>query len=439
MKKITPIIISILIFLVASGSSCNMIMDLPDLEVKYTKLELESIGGSVQRTIIRTAYDWKITVESEDGGHMDWLKISHMSGEPGEIPIAFTALSTNNTNAIKKAYITISNKKKSVTLEVSQLIDCITFTDLRLKANLLTRYDANNDGEISDYEMRTISALDCSKGKAKSLRDLYGYPFLTINCSENLIDTLDISQFPKLISIDCQRNLMKCLIAGSSSSIVTINCEHNTIRLLDVSNCKSLKTLKFTYNVLDTINISNTNLTSFDCSMVGLGTVKHINASNCASLEELNCRFNSISELNLAGCASLKKLFCNFNDLTTLDISTSPLLENIDCSNNNLNEIAVDKAIFVKELDISSNKIRFLDLRKNMRLTHLWAMNNPLERIDLSVEPSETFIYSEDTSEKIESYREEVVGGHILYYYYKPEVYINGELANTIHRVFVVN
>ncbi len=439
MKKFTPIIIALLIFLVASGSSCNMIIDLPDLEVKHTILELESVGGSVQRTMLRSAYDWKITVESEDGEHLDWLKISHMSGEPGDIPLAFTTLSTNNSNAIKKAYVTISNKKKSVTLEVSQLIDCITFTDLRLKENLLTRYDINGDGEISDYEMRTISALDCSKGKAKSLRDLYGYPFLTINCSQNLIDTMDISQFPKLISIDCQRNLMKCLIAGSSSSIVTINCEHNTIRLLDVSNCKSLKTLKFTYNVLDTINISNTNLTSFDCSMVGLGTVKHINASNCASLEELNCRFNSISELNLAGCASLKKLFCNFNDLTTLDISTSPLLENIDCSNNNLNEIAVDKAIFVKELDISSNKIRFLDLRKNMRLTHLWAMNNPLERIDLSVEPSETFIYSEDTSEKIESYREEVVGGHILYYYYKPEVYINGELANTIHRVFVVN
>ena len=117
--------------------------------------------------------------------------------------------------------------------------------------------------------------------------------------------------------------MMKHLIAGASPSIVNINCSHNNIAYLDVSSCKSLKTLELTYNVLDTINISNTNLTSFDCTMVGLGTVKSLNVSNCLYLEELNCRFNSIKELTLAGCVSLKKLICSYNNLTTLDISQS--------------------------------------------------------------------------------------------------------------------
>jgi Leucine-rich repeat (LRR) protein len=438
MKKIIPIILTFLVFLAASGSSCNMMMDLPDLEVKNNVLTIESTEGSVQRTVLRAAYKWTITVDSDDGEHFDWLRISHMAGEPGDLPLAFTALSTNNTNAVRKAYVTISNKKKSVTIEVSQLIDCITFTDPNLKKTLVSRYDTNNDGEISDYEMRVLTKLDCSKGKAKSLKDLNGYPFININCSENLIDTLDISKFPNLVTIDCQRNMMKHLIAGASPSIVNINCSHNKIAYLDVSSCKSLRNLELTYNVLDTINISNTNLTSFDCTMVGLGTVKSLNVSNCLYLEELNCRFNSIKELTLAGCVSLKKLICSYNNLTTLDISQSSLLEDVDCSNNNISTITTDKAIFLKQLDVSSNNIRFLDLRQNRYLTHLWAMNNPLEVIQLTNIPSETFIYSENTSEKIEHNREQVTGGYILYYYYLPAVYVDGELANTIHRVVVV-
>lgn len=99
------------------------------------------------------------------------------------------------------------------------MIDCITFTDPNLKKTLVSRYDTNNDGEISDYEMRVLTKLDCSKGKAKSLKDLNGYPFININCSENLIDTLDISKFPNLVTIDCQRNMMKHLIAGASPQL----------------------------------------------------------------------------------------------------------------------------------------------------------------------------------------------------------------------------
>lgn len=437
MKKLIPITLSLLVLLAASGSSCNPIMQLPDLEVKDTVLTLESTEGSVKRTLLRTAYDWTITVDSDNGEHFDWLRISHMAGEPGDIPLAFTALNTNNTNAIRKAYVTISNKKLSVTIEVSQLIDCLTFTDTNLKTTLLSRYDINDDGEISDYEMRILTSLDCSKGKARSLKDLYGYRFTSINCSQNLIDTLDISNFPYLLSIDCQRNMMKYFAAGGSPTIVNINCSHNTISHLDVSNCSSLKNLEFSYNVLDTINISNTNLTSFDCTMVGLGTVKTLNASNCTNLEELNCRFNSITNLNLSGCISLKTLICGYNKLTSLDISQSSILENLDCSNNSLTEINTTQATFLKELDVSSNNMRYLDLRKNKRLTHLWAMNNPLEAIDLTIYPLETFIYSEDTTNKVEYNREPVVGGYILYYYYLPAIFLDGVLANTIHRTFV--
>ncbi len=412
-------------------------MDLPDLEVKNTTLTLESTEGSVKRTLLRTAYEWTITLDSDDGEHLDWLRISHTAGKPGDIPLAFTALSTNNTNKIRKAYVTISNKKQSVTLEVSQLIDCITFTDTRLKATLLTRYDINDDGEISDYEMRILTTLDCSKGKAKSLKDLYGYPFTSINCSQNLIDSLDISNFPYLISVDCQRNMMKYFAAGGSPTIVNINCSHNTISHLDVSNCSSLKNLEFAYNVLDTINISNTNLTSFDCTMVGLGTIKTLNANNCTNLEELNCRFNSITELSLAGCISLKKLICSYNKLTSLNISQTIILENLDCSNNNITDLNTSQATFLKKLDVSSNNLRNLDLRKNNYLTHLWAMNNPLETISVTSIPSEAFIYSEDTTNKAEANREPVVGGYILYYYYLPAIFLNGILANTIHRTFI--
>ncbi|HPK30638.1 MAG TPA: hypothetical protein PK979_06325 [Bacteroidales bacterium] len=437
MKKIIPIILSLLALLAGSGSSCS-VMDLPDLKVKDMVLTIESIEGSTKRTLLSTAYKWTITVDSDDGEHFDWLKISHMAGEPGDIPLAFTALNTNNTNAIRKAYVTISNKKGSATIEVSQLIDCINFTDTRLKTTLLERYDTNNDGEISDYEMRTLSILDCSKGKAKSLRDLYGYPFITINCSENLIDSLDISNFPYLVSIDCRRNLMKYFAAAGSHTIVNINCSHNTISHLDVSNCSSLRNLEFSYNVLDTINISNTNLTSFDCTMVGLGTVKTLNASNCTNLEELNCRFNSITELNLAGCVSLKSLICSYNKLASLNVTQSGAIEYLDCSNNLLTDINTTQSLFLEKLDVSSNNLRNLDLRKNKKLTHVWAMNNPLEAIEISAYPSETFIYSEETTNKVEVNREPVVGGYILYYYYLPAIFLNGVLANTIHRTVVL-
>jgi Leucine-rich repeat (LRR) protein len=437
MKKLIPIILALVAFLAASGSSCNMMMDLPDLEVKDTVLILESVEGSIKRTMLRTAYDWTVTVDSDDGEHFDWLRISHMAGQPGDIPLAFTALNTNNTNAIRKAYVTISNKKKSVTIEVSQLIDCITFTDINLKKNLLSRYDINKDGEISDYEIRILNTLDCSKGKAKSLKDLYGYSFININCSENLIDSLDISKFPRLVSVDCRRNMMKYFAAGSSHTIMKIDCSHNTIHHLDVSNCRSLRDLEFSYNVLDTINISNTKLTSFDCTIVGLGTVKHLNASNCTDLEEIDCRFNSISELNVTGCISLKKLICGYNKLSFLNISQNNMLEELDCSNNELGDINTSQATFLKQLDISRNNIKFLDLRKNTLLTHLWAMNNPLETIELSIFPLVTFIYSEDTTNKIEYNREPTIGGYILYYYYRPEVYVDGSMVNTIHQMYV--
>ena len=138
-----------------------------------------------------------------------------------------------------------------------------------------------------------IAALDVSRcsrleklylGFSKLYRLVLGaHPLLTdVVCTYSFIDTLNVSQCPKLERLDCY---------------------HCQLNALDVRSNPNLKTL----------GLASNNLAALD-------------VTNCARLEELGVSWNPISELNVSGCPRLKDLAVVYTQVRHLDISSCPEL-----------------------------------------------------------------------------------------------------------------
>lgn len=127
-----------------------------------------------------------------------------------------------------------------------------------------------------------------------------------------------------------------------SSSTVTItgdvtmlDCSENGINSLDVSGNKALQMLTCSWNALDTLNLSqNTSLEYLSC---GYNTIAHLDVTKNSSLKVLNCFCNHMKSLTLPqNSNALNVVDCSINDLKSLDFSNLPMLNFVSCFRNEL-------------------------------------------------------------------------------------------------------
>ena len=152
------------------------------------------------------------------------------------------------------------------------------------------------------------------------------------NCvsNTNTIDTdgngyLSASEIAATTTIFVERKSISSLEGIEYFTALTyLDCENNSLSTLDVSNNTALSFLYCSNNNLTTLDVSNnTSLTGLWCEGNNLTT---LDVSNNTVLESLDCGSNNLTTLDVSNNSALDLLVCWRNNISTLDISCVPEL-----------------------------------------------------------------------------------------------------------------
>jgi len=168
----------------------------------------------------------------------------------------------------------------------------VNIPDANFKTALIaiSGLDTDGDGEVQCTEAAAFTgAIYVS---SKTIADLTGIEAFTkitnLDCSSNLLTTLNVLSNTSLTNLDCYNNQLATLNVNSLTSLSYIDCSDNGFTSLDFSGNTSLTEIYCGSNLLTSINISglaslieldlsNNKFTSLDFSGLGLSSLKSIN------------------------------------------------------------------------------------------------------------------------------------------------------------------
>ncbi|HIA37824.1 MAG TPA: T9SS type A sorting domain-containing protein [Flavobacteriales bacterium] len=174
--------------------------------------------------------------------------------------------------------------------------------------------------------------------------------------NKNIADLTGIQDFTDLLYLDCYDNQLSSLDLSNNQALINLDCSHNQLTSLDVSQ----------NNFLSILDCSHNQLTSLDLSQNPF-------------LYELRCRNNQLTSLDLSGATFLTELYCRDNLLTSLNVNTNAVLEELNCSDNELTSLNVSQNSALVKLVCDNNQLFSLDLRNgnNQNLTDFFCWINP--------------------------------------------------------------
>ncbi len=301
--------------------------------------------------------------------------------------------------------------------------------------------DTNGDGLISYSEAETVTSLDVSGGIWNikgNISDMSGIEaFINMNnlqCRNNQITSLDISNNADLTNLNCSRNQITSLDISNNADLTDLDCNWNQLTSLDLSNNLELLYLDVGDNQLTSLDVSSNtklwslicgsnHLTSLDvskntnlCGMdwhcfgcqksslayywdrIGLDCSNNLlislNVSSNTKLEALDCSFNQLTSLDVSGCDSLAYLLCHGNQLTDLDISDIEGLEFLDCSGMQFTDLDISNNKDLESLDCSGMQLTDLDVTNNTELAVLLCNDNQLSSLDVTNNPKLSFDFA---------------------------------------------
>ena len=314
----------------------------------------------------------------------------------------------------------------------------IQFNDTIFKLRLIEEgIDTNFDNEISISEAEAVSNLNIAYGWFYyQITDLSGIEYFinidTLDCSGNLMTSIDLTNNQNLIFLNCAWNYnIDTLILGYNESLEHINLDNiNTNNSIDFSGVPNLKVLEFRgVNILDVSN--NTNLEILLCEFSACPIIvssntkliklicknqESLDLSNNPLLEYLDCKGSTASsykldEIDLSNNQSLKSLNLWYNNISQLDLTQNVLLEYINCGYNQIHDINFENDVNAKTIvclgenltninvtnltnlevlvtgnsgDSTSSNLYELDVSTNINLKELYCASGNLTSLDLS-------------------------------------------------------
>ena len=136
----------------------------------------------------------------------------------------------------------------------------IEFADANLLAILKSNSDVNLDGDegISPSEAEAVKTLDISDKKIANFNEInYFINLEELTCSNNQIESLDLSGLKNLKTLRCQNNKLSELLISNNSNLVTLICNKNNLETLDIRDNEKLEDL-FCGNQSSTLNLKVT-------------------------------------------------------------------------------------------------------------------------------------------------------------------------------------
>ena len=253
-------------------------------------------------------------------------------------------------------------------------IDETNFPDAAFR-EYVSNFDSDNDGSLSSDEIGKVESMVLIYGlttdsKITSLKGIEYFTALTsLNCSDNALTALNVSQNTALTDLNCSCNALTELDVSQNTALTYLGCYSNKLTALDVSKNTALTDLSCYSNELTALDVSqNTALTRLDCSDTALTA---LDVSKNTELEHLWCNDNALTALDVTKNTALTRLDCNNNALTALDVSKNTALTRLYCDSNALTALDVTKNTALTYLDCSNNVLTALDVTKNTKLTYL--------------------------------------------------------------------
>lgn len=178
-----------------------------------------------------------------------------------------------------------------------------------------------------------------------------------MDCSNNQLTGLDMSNNTALNQLECDHNLLSSLNIRNNIVLEHLSCFYNQLTEINVSNNTNLKTLYFWSNPLTEIDLSmNSALIRLSC---GESPIKSLDVTNNTALEYLECYNCPLTSLDLTKNSALIELRCQVTPINELDISKNQKLEILYCESNQLTELDISKNPALKQLYCESNQMTF--------------------------------------------------------------------------------
>ncbi len=271
----------------------------------------------------------------------------------------------------------------------------VYISDFNLKMKLVSLgIDTNSNLEIEYSEAEDVTFLNISNSNINYSDGLEAFTNLQyLDCSNNNINALNISNLLNLQYLDCSNNIeiQSLMLAGLNLSSLTINgltnlqflsCQYNDLTWLDLSGLTSLQQLECGYNQLTTLNLSGLiNLNRIVCHENQIG---QLDVSQVIGLTDLICFGNDLTLLNVSGLTNLRYLDCNMNRLPSLNVSGLTNLKHLNCSVNQLPSINVSGLTNLEELYCGGNQLPVLNVSGLINLRDLRCAYNQLPSLNLT-------------------------------------------------------
>ena len=233
--------------------------------------------------------------------------------------------------------------------------------------------------DVSPFPKLKSLNIDCSQ--LPSL-DVSHNPLLTeLSCDDCQLTQLDVSNNPYLMKLECSFNQLTSLVLTNNSRLVRLFCNHNKFEELDLSGNPELVELDCGDNQIKDLDLSNNN----KLERLYVYRNSHINLpKSCASLQALQCIFCDLTSIDTSGYPQLMELNCSYNHINSLNLSGNSNLQNVDCSDNELTELDISSNDKIEGLMCNNNALQTLNLGKSPALKWLYCTGNQLSTLDLA-------------------------------------------------------
>ena len=226
------------------------------------------------------------------------------------------------------------------------------FTDAAFR-EVLTEYDKDGDGALSDAEIQSITMLNCTDRGIASLAGIENLTsLLYLACGKNALTELDLTAFPDLVGLECNDNQLTSLRLANGDAMDLLICSGNRLTDLTLTNA-TIYWLLADDNPFESLTLTGCTLPSVSVAGCGLTT---LDLSAFGGLQELDCSGNALKTLDTSANAELCRLNCSGNALTALDVSKNAALAFLDCRGNSITSLRVDKCPKLAEVAVAANK-----------------------------------------------------------------------------------
>ena len=217
----------------------------------------------------------------------------------------------------------------------------VNIPDANFKAYLVgnTAINTNGDTEIQVIEATVFNGtIYCQNLNISDLTGIEDFTALTqLDCYDNQITSLDLSQNTALTQLDCSNNQLTTLDLSQNTVLIYLDCWSNQLTSLDVSGATAITDLYSSNNNLTSLDVSNnTALTEFSCSQ---NHITSLDVSNNLALTTFLCGANQLPSLDVSANLALTYLGCFSNQLTSLDLSSNTALTRLFCKYNQLTSL----------------------------------------------------------------------------------------------------